>query len=138
MYPLNTRDIHRTNMSFILKELPRQELVSLHGRQGYRAISCRSAHLHLHKRALILEGSTANTGPSNRTPRLYKLSLNMVPPPVTEDYYLVLEVSQSATAEQITKSYKRLALKLHPDRNAEGSSTQAFQLVSCSYEARWL
>lgn len=60
----------------------------------------------------------------------------MVSTPVTEDYYLVLETSQTATPEVITKSYKRLALKLHPDRNARNGSTQAFQLVSCSHEDR--
>ena len=54
----------------------------------------------------------------------------MAPPPITEDYYLVLEVSQTATLEQIIKSYRRLALKVHPDRNAKDGATQAFQLVS--------
>lgn len=42
----------------------------------------------------------------------------MAPPSITEDYYFVLEVSQTATLDQITKSYRRLALKIHPDRNA--------------------
>lgn len=42
----------------------------------------------------------------------------MAPPSITEDYYFVLEVSQTATLDQITKSYRRLALKVHPDRNA--------------------
>ena len=54
----------------------------------------------------------------------------MAPSPITEDYYLILQVQQNATPEQIAKSYRRLALKLHPDRKAEGGSTQAFQLVS--------
>lgn len=53
----------------------------------------------------------------------------MAPPPPTEDYYRVLQVSQAATSDQITKSYKRLALELHPDRNATAGATQAFQLV---------
>lgn len=54
----------------------------------------------------------------------------MAPSAITEDYYAILEVQQNATSEQITKSYRRLALKLHPDRKAEGGSMQAFQLVS--------
>ena len=53
----------------------------------------------------------------------------MVPSPFTDDYYMVLEVEQSATHELIVKSYKRLALKLHPDRNANHDATEAFQLV---------
>jgi curved DNA-binding protein CbpA len=50
----------------------------------------------------------------------------MAPPTVTEDNYKTLEVDQTATLELITRSYRRIALKLHPDR---GGSTQAFQLV---------
>lgn len=42
---------------------------------------------------------------------------------------MVLEVVQTATPEQVTRSYKRLALKRHPDRNAEHDATEAFQLV---------
>ena len=54
----------------------------------------------------------------------------MAPLPITEDYYAILCVQQDATSDQIKKSYYRLALKLHPDKKAEGGSTQAFQLVS--------
>lgn len=54
----------------------------------------------------------------------------MAPSPITEDYYTILCVQQDATSDQIKKSYHRLALKLHPDKKAEGGSTQAFQLVS--------
>ena len=60
----------------------------------------------------------------------------MVPPPITEDYYMVLEVEQNATHELIVKSYKRLALKLHPDRNASHDATEAFQLVCPIFGAK--
>ncbi|RDW77879.1 hypothetical protein BP5796_05731 [Coleophoma crateriformis] len=53
----------------------------------------------------------------------------MAPVKDTDDYYTVLEVVQTATPEQITRSYKRLALKLHPDRNAKQDATEAFQLT---------
>ena len=53
----------------------------------------------------------------------------MVPPPITDDYYMVLEVEQTATLELIVKSYRRLALKLHPDRNSKQNTTEAFQRV---------
>ena len=42
---------------------------------------------------------------------------------------MVLEVGQTAAPELIIRSYKRLALKLHPDRNAKDDATEAFQLV---------
>ncbi|KAG4438209.1 hypothetical protein IFR05_006306 [Cadophora sp. M221] len=52
----------------------------------------------------------------------------MAPATITEDYYMVLEVEQTAAPELIIRSYKRLALKLHPDRNARHDATEAFQL----------
>ncbi|RDW85290.1 hypothetical protein BP6252_02880 [Coleophoma cylindrospora] len=58
----------------------------------------------------------------------------MAPAKDTDDYYLVLEVVQTATPEQITRSYRRLALKLHPDRNAKHDATEAFQLLARAYE----
>ncbi|KAF7507079.1 hypothetical protein GJ744_010892 [Endocarpon pusillum] len=58
----------------------------------------------------------------------------MAPVPITEDYYMVLEVVQTAPPKLITQSYKRLALKLHPDRNAKHDATEAFQLLGRAYE----
>ncbi|KAL8881438.1 MAG: hypothetical protein Q9192_007796 [Flavoplaca navasiana] len=58
----------------------------------------------------------------------------MVTPPITDDYYMVLEVNQTATLAFIIKSYKRLALKLHPDRNTNQDATAAFQLLGRAYE----
>lgn len=47
----------------------------------------------------------------------------------TEDYYMILEVEQNAAPQLIINSYRRLALKLHPDRNAKHDATEAFQRV---------
>ncbi|MCJ1392698.1 hypothetical protein MMC18_005569 [Xylographa bjoerkii] len=58
----------------------------------------------------------------------------MVPSPITEDYYMVLKVGQTAAPELIIRSYKRLALELHPDRNAKHDATEAFQLLGRAYE----
>ncbi|SMY29260.1 unnamed protein product [Zymoseptoria tritici ST99CH_1A5] len=58
----------------------------------------------------------------------------MAPMPTSDDYYLILEVESSATAEEITQSYRRLALKLHPDRNDRPNATQAFQKLGQAYE----
>ena len=46
------------------------------------------------------------------------------------DYYAVLEIPHLASIEVVTKSYRRLAKIRHPDKNLNGDSTAAFQLVS--------
>ncbi len=51
------------------------------------------------------------------------------------DYYEVLVVSKSATGDEIKKSYRRLAMKHHPDRNADDASAEAkFKEAKEAYE----
>jgi DnaJ-class molecular chaperone len=51
------------------------------------------------------------------------------------DPYDVLGVSRSASAEEITKAYRKLAQKYHPDRNAGDKAAEAkFKEVSNAYE----
>ncbi|KAH4004698.1 hypothetical protein HBI13_023520 [Parastagonospora nodorum] len=61
-------------------------------------------------------------------------SPNIVQLPTTEDFYTVLGVTCNATPEAIVRSYRKLALKLHPDRNPGPHATQAFQLLGRAYE----
>lgn len=58
----------------------------------------------------------------------------MAPVNITEDYYAILEVPHTATLEVITRSYRRLARTLHPDKNLndELGATASFQSVSPS------
>lgn len=52
-----------------------------------------------------------------------------------EDYYAILKVARDAPAEEIQKSYRKLAAKYHPDMN-EGNkkARETFQKVQRAYE----
>ncbi|MDH3748103.1 MAG: molecular chaperone DnaJ [Gammaproteobacteria bacterium] len=51
------------------------------------------------------------------------------------DYYEVLGLSKSASADEIKKAYRRLAMKHHPDRNTEDQSAEAkFKEAKEAYE----
>jgi curved DNA-binding protein len=52
-----------------------------------------------------------------------------------KDYYSVLGVSKSATADEIKKAFRKLAVKYHPDRNPDNkSSEEKFKEISEAYE----
>jgi molecular chaperone DnaJ len=51
------------------------------------------------------------------------------------DYYQVLDVPRTATEADIKKAYRRLAMKLHPDRNPDDhEATDKFKEVKEAYE----
>ena len=51
------------------------------------------------------------------------------------DYYEVLGVSKSASADEIKKAYRRLAMKHHPDRNKDDTGSDGrFKEVKEAYE----
>ena len=48
------------------------------------------------------------------------------------DYYEVLGVSKTADGSEIKKSYRKLAMKYHPDRNQGDISLQVFYRIFLS------
>lgn len=53
---------------------------------------------------------------------------------MNKDLYSILEVSEKATAEEIKKAYRNLAIKYHPDRNKEAGAEDKFKEIASAYE----
>jgi len=52
---------------------------------------------------------------------------------MAEDYYQVLGVEKKATADEIKKAYRKLALKWHPDKNSNKGAEEKFKKISEAY-----
>ncbi len=51
------------------------------------------------------------------------------------DYYEVLEITKSASAEEIKKAYRKLAIKFHPDKNPDNpEAEEKFKEAAEAYE----
>lgn len=52
-----------------------------------------------------------------------------------KDYYKILEVGEAASAEEIKKSYRKLAMQYHPDKNpGDKEAEQKFKEIAEAYE----
>ncbi|KAI9264444.1 DnaJ domain-containing protein [Sporodiniella umbellata] len=49
------------------------------------------------------------------------------------DYYKVLKLDKKCTEVEIKKSYRKLALKFHPDKNKTTGADEAFKLISKAF-----
>ncbi|KAJ8569892.1 hypothetical protein K7X08_006469 [Anisodus acutangulus] len=50
------------------------------------------------------------------------------------DYYNILKVSHNASEEDLKRSYKRLAMKWHPDKNNQKEAEAKFKQISEAYD----
>ncbi len=50
------------------------------------------------------------------------------------DYYDVLGVPRGASADEVKRAFRRLAMQYHPDRNAEADAEQRFKEINEAYE----
>jgi Ca-activated chloride channel family protein len=53
---------------------------------------------------------------------------------VERDYYSILEVSRSASQQEIKQAYRRLARTYHPDTSPDEGTARLFRLVNEAYE----
>jgi DnaJ-class molecular chaperone len=52
-----------------------------------------------------------------------------------KDYYSLLNVSRNATGDEIKSAYRKLAMKLHPDKNpGDKKSEEKFKEISAAYD----
>ena len=51
-----------------------------------------------------------------------------------KDYYTILGVSKTASADEIKKAYRKLALEFHPDRNKSKEAEEKFKEITKAYE----
>lgn len=52
----------------------------------------------------------------------------------SNDFYEILGVNKNATKDEIRKSYKKLVIRYHPDRNKNPSAPEKFRKIQIAYE----
>lgn len=50
-----------------------------------------------------------------------------------KDYYQALQIPPSASAAQIRKAYRKLAMEVHPDKNNTQQASAQFVMISEAY-----
>ena len=50
------------------------------------------------------------------------------------DYYKILELNKNCTQDDIKKSYRKLAMKYHPDKCKDTDGEEKFKKISEAYD----
>ena len=53
-----------------------------------------------------------------------------------QDYYEILGLSKDAAETELKKSYRKLALQFHPDKNKAPGAGEAFKAIGNAYAVR--
>ena len=53
---------------------------------------------------------------------------------MAEDLYKILDVNENATQDEIKKSYRKLSMKYHPDKNKDPSVVELFKKINGAYD----
>ncbi len=51
-----------------------------------------------------------------------------------KDHYKILDVPKEASADDLKKAYKKLAIQIHPDKNNAPGSGEAFKKVGNAFQ----
>ncbi len=51
-----------------------------------------------------------------------------------KDYYAMLGVAREASADDVKKAYRKMALKYHPDKNKADDAEEKFKEIAEAYE----
>ncbi|CAB4254495.1 similar to Saccharomyces cerevisiae YMR161W HLJ1 Co-chaperone for Hsp40p, anchored in the ER membrane [Maudiozyma barnettii] len=50
------------------------------------------------------------------------------------EFYEILQVEKTASDNEIKKAYRKLAIKLHPDKNSHPRASEAFKVINRAFE----
>jgi len=77
-------------------------------------------------------GSSARSEPTKKDTTIRNEAIKNIMK--TKDFYEILGVTKTSTEDEIKKSYKKLALKFHPDKNKEVGADEAFKKIAQAYD----